>query len=241
MFAVTILSIFRDSETYLDQYVAQIKNVLNMNSEKCHIIWLEGDSIDNTFNILELAKKDIESAGHKVTLIKFDIGGKYWPSIQHPGRWLQLSTCWNKCLEYLEPSKITICVESDIEYDPSVIYTLAAKLDKNHNVIFPMLMVKGGIENTGREWFYDIWGFSRGGKKFNNLSPHWSDDNSLADEPELLQITTGGGMVVSTYQYQSKTRFDTNTCILNFNNNEKLFMDKTIKIYHPAPKNLNWK
>ncbi len=241
MYDLTILSIFRQSETYLKQYIDQVKEVLLINGGICNVIWLEGDSTDNTYNILKQAKDVIESETcHKVNLIKFNINGHYWPSIQHPARWLQLATCWNKCIDHLEPSRITMCVESDIQYDPSVVHKLIAKIDNNHNVIFPMLMIKGGIENTKKEWFYDTWGFSRGGSKFNNLEPYWSMDEDLIEEDELLQVATGGGMVLSTYNYQSITRFDTQTCILNFNPGIKLFMDKTIKIYHPAPKNLNW-
>jgi hypothetical protein len=237
-----MLSIFRQSESYLPQYLKQILDVFEDSKGKCGVIWLEGDSIDKTYDILLDAKKQFEGRGHYVNLIKYDCGGPHWGSIADKKRWLQLATCWNTCLNEIVPAKYTVCVESDLVYDANVVSQLILKLDDEHNVIYPMLMAARSLEIFPKEIFYDIWGFSRGGKKFVNFFPYY-DQGVFAQEEndELLELTTGGGMIVSTYQYQKDGRFDAEDCIMKYPNNTKLFMHKLLKIYHPAPSSWNLK
>jgi hypothetical protein len=121
MYDLTILSIFRQSEKYVNRCVQQVTEAFDLNGGKCHAVWLEGDSTDNTYKILQQAKEKLEQTGNvDVTLIKFDNGGPYWGSIVDSDRWLQIATCWNNCLAGLKPSKITICVESDLIYNPRI-------------------------------------------------------------------------------------------------------------------------
>jgi len=100
-FNLSIFSIFRESEKYLDRYFKQVLEAFHINGGRCHAIWLEGDSEDQTFSKLSEAKQHFESQGHAVTLIKFDLKGPLWPAINHANRWLQLATCWNKCIEHV--------------------------------------------------------------------------------------------------------------------------------------------
>src|SRR5271166_6378453 len=98
MFDLTMCSIFRQSENYLPQYLKQADDVFISHGGKCRAVWLEGDSTDNTYSILCEAKKQFEDKGYDVKLIKYDCHGPYWESKVDEKRWLQLSTCWNKCL-----------------------------------------------------------------------------------------------------------------------------------------------
>ena len=238
MYNLTISSIFRQSEKYLPQYLKQVEEVFSGQDGKCAAVWLEGDSTDNTYKMLSDAKEKLEANGHYVNLIKYDCNGPYWESKADKSRWLQLATCWNKCLDGLVPAKYTICVESDIRYDSSIVPKLIEKVDVEHNVVYPMLMIDRSLELFPREIFYDTWGFSRGGRKFGGFYPYYSDSPSQKDEAELLEITTGGGMIVSTYEHQKDGRFGTDDCIMKFKDDVKLYMHKHLKIYHPAP--LNW-
>ncbi|MCF3569180.1 hypothetical protein L2E75_24040, partial [Planktothrix agardhii 1807] len=52
---------------------------------------------------------------------------------------------------------------------------------------------------------------------------------------DLLQITLGGGMIVSTYDYQKRGQFDTSCCIMTYPSDVNLFMHKKLRIYHPMP------
>lgn len=240
MFEMTILSIFRQSASYLPRYFSQIEKAFEFRKGPCHAVWLEGDSNDATFEMLKAEKEKLEALGHRATLIKFDLSGPHWSSKNnHTQRWLQLGTCWNKCMEGLLPSKITVCVESDLIWDPSVIEKMIPKLDAEHHVVCPMLMVDGGVQLFGFERFYDTWGFSRNGKKFFFYPPYWTPAKGLKEEEELLQVSTGGGMLISTYEHQKKGKWALDCCIMHYPEEVKVFMDKTIRIHHPMPN--DWK
>lgn len=235
---LTILSIFRQSEGYLQRYLDQVERAFDLIQKPCRAVWLEGDSTDQTYTLLQEAKERFESKGHTVTLIQFPIGGIKWESTNAPSRWNQIATCWNRCLQELTPSDFTICVESDLIWPADIVQKLSAKLDANHHVVAPMLMIDQSEKIMKMPWFYDIWGFSRGGKKFRSTWPYWVKDTTLIEEKELLQVQTAGGMLVSTYPHQSKAHWDLNTCIMKYSAETRIFMDKTLKIYHPAP--LQW-
>lgn len=239
-FELTILSIFRQSESYLARYFSQVEQAFALQKGPCHTVWLEGDSQDSTYELLQSYQNRLESQGHHVTLVKLDLKGPYWlHSVNHPSRWRQLATCWNKCMEYLAPSHVTVCVESDLIWDPCVLQTLTLKLSHDRHVICPMMMTESSMELYGIDRFYDAWGFSRNGKKFTSLPPYWEKDLTLYEDHEFLQVTTGGGMLVSTYNVMKRATWSLDTCILQFSDEVKLFMDKTVRIYHPTPE--KWK
>ena len=235
MFELTILSIFRQSEGYLARYFEQVREAFSDFSKPCCAIWVEGDSTDATFDLLQKEKEKYEAFGHTVTLIKFDLKGPYWPSVKNAQRWVQLATCWNRCLEQLKPSKFTICVESDLIWDPKVVKRTVSKIDIDHHVVCPMLMFDESEQYFGKKWFYDSWGFSREGRKFSPLPPYWNKSKSLKDEKDMLQVTTGAGMIVTTYETQKRGAWGLDNCIMQFPPEVLIFMDKTQEIYHPMP------
>lgn len=235
MLDLVILSIFRQSEKYIHQYIKQIEGVFALKPGKYGAVWLEGDSTDNTYQILSDAKAKLEAQGHTINLIKYDCNGPYWASAASSARWLQLATCWNKCIDSLMPTKYSICVESDIKYNPIVVPKLIDKLDADHHVIYPMLMCDRSLEKFPFEIFYDTWGFSIANQKFSNWPPYFVKNAAFKDEPDLLELTTGGGMIVTTYDYQQHGRFDTNDCIMKYPAGTKLFMHKGLRIHHPPP------
>lgn len=232
MYDVTVLSIFRQSESYLDRYFRQVEELFALRAAPCHAIWLEGDSSDRTYARLQEQKERMEGLGHHVTLVKFDTGGPYWGSVPHADRWLQLATCWNQCLSFLSPCRHTICVESDLIWDARVPQSILAKLSPRHPVISPMLMIDRSEDILGEEWFYDTWGFSIEGKKFRNTFPYYP----IKDDNTLMKVTTSGGMIVSTYEVQRTAEWDTKDCIMKFPPKYNVYMDKGHKIYHPFPK-----
>jgi hypothetical protein len=239
MHDLSILSIFRQSESYLNRYFSQINEAFSLQKRPCHAIWLEGDSTDSTFSMLLKQKEQMEEKGHTVTLIKHDTEGPYWSSRNIPQRWNQLANCWNKCRENLTPTKIAVCVESDLIWDASIINLLAEKLNEQRHVIYPMLMLHRSPEVFGTEWFNDVWGFSRGGRKFKVTPPYWPHDRNLLEDEEFLEITTGGGMIISSYDHMRHSQWDPSCCILKFEDGTRLFMNKKHKIFHPMPKNWN--
>lgn len=240
VYDLTILSIFRESAHYLERYFSQVFQTFQDNGGRCHAIWLEGDSKDNTYPLLCQKKQLMQKKGHAVTLIKFDNHGPLWPSRNIPQRWEQIANCWNKCTELLTPTKIAICVESDLIWDPKIVPALIHKLSDIRHVIYPMLMLDNQFTLFGEEIFNDTWGFERRGKKFQQTKPYWPQDSILDENDHFLEITTGGGMIVSTYDCFKQASWDLSCCILKFNNKIKLFMDKDLRIYHPLPKDWNY-
>lgn len=238
MYDLTICSIFRDSESYLKQYLDQIESVFANDSGRYCAIWLEGDSRDNTYDILQNAKNNLTEKNIDVKLIKHNTNGPYWKSENNKDRWHQLSGCWNRCLENIEATNFVVCVESDIRYAPSVVHSLIGLVNNTYNVIFPMLMIDDSAQICKDELFYDTWGFSRAGKKFNNFPPYFQNNSQLLETSELLQLSTGGGMIVSTGEIQKLGRFDNADCIMKYPQNVKLYMHKGYRIYHPMPQHL---
>lgn len=234
-YELTILSIFRDSQSYLARYLKQVEDTFGLFNKPCRGIWLEGDSNDATCTMLLEAKKHFETLGHCIDLIKFETNGPYWPEKNVKERWRQLASCWNTCLKHLSPSKICICVESDLLWEPNIILELASQLDEKHRVICPMLFIENSEKLLGDYWFYDTWGFSRENKRFHPMKPYWPKASSLMEEERLLELSSGGGMLVASFETMSKASWDESSCILQFAANCSVFMDKTKAIFHPEP------
>ena len=76
-------------------------------------------------------------------------------------------------------------------------------------------------------------------KSFEFYPPYWNSDPHLKNEEKLLQVSTAGGMLVSTHKHQQLGKWGLDCCIMQYPEEVKVFMDKTIKIYHPAP--AEWK
>lgn len=234
-FEITILSIFRQSASYLQRYFSQVERAFAQTGGAGHAIWLEGDSEDETYKFLQEKKVDLENAGHKVTLIKYDLKKPMYSSVDLPERWYTLASCWNKCLSHLEPSKLCICVESDLIWSPDILPKLARKLDENHHIIAPMLMTENSLETFGEYLYHDIWGCRRGASKFRGTNPFWKKCSELSEEKELVEVTTAGGMLMGTYDHMSKAKWNLTNCILNYAEGTKVFVDKTLMILHPEP------
>jgi hypothetical protein len=228
MYNLSILSIFRNSSDYLQNYINNVKKAFAHNGGKCHAIWLEGDSADTTLQMLEAAKKEMENENITVTLVKYDLGLPHSGG-DHPERWFRLGNCWNRCLDELKPSDYTVCVESDLMWQPSIIAKLCREVNEQRNVVFPMLMRHYPFDNQ----FHDTHGFTRNGSNFTNGLPFWRVAQGMSEDENWLEITTGGGMIVSKYDYQKLGKFGLHDCIMHYPENVKLFMSKNLKIYHP--------
>ena len=234
MCTLQVFSIFRDSAEYVDTYLRQLCLLFEYYGNNCRAVWLEGDSMDNTYEKLQKAKIDFEFKGNEIELVKFEVGGHKWPSMAHPDRWLQISTCWNKCLEHGKPSKYTMAVESDLLWNYDIVPRLLNYLGEKVHVIYPMLMTYRSIEYVPFEQFYDIHGFSINGNKFQGQPPYWPVSEEETDE--LLKISTGGGMILSTFDNHTQGRFGDTDCIMKFPREVNLYMHKEYRCYHPHPK-----
>lgn len=220
MYDLTLLSIFRDSTGYLERYAAQVAETLT-HFENVHLIWVEGDSVDDTQAQLQALSERLAA---DVTLVEFTTSGPHWPSIDHPSRWQQLEACWNRALKHLEPGRLCVCVESDLMWDWSALSTCIEHLT-SWDVVYPMLMRR----LPEGEYFYDTNGFSRNGQHFSNFAPFIPDWDGVT---RLVELTTGGGLIATRYDYLRQARWR-DKCVLHFPDQARLAVDTWTKIYHP--------
>jgi hypothetical protein len=239
MYELTILSIFRQSTPYLRRYLKQVEQAFKLAKGRCHAVWLEGDSTDGTYEQLLEARHRLVSMGHDVTLVKADTSEPFWSGMKkeerkHEERWKHMATCWNNCMKGLKPTKLGVCVESDLIWHPKVLFAVAEKLDDQVHVIYPQLLYKRWFGLKKR--FYDRWGFRRDGQHFNSKKPYWQTRPGDELTFPLISLDVGAGMIVTHGARMAKAAWDESCCLLKFPVGTNLFVDTTKGIYHPLSK-----
>ncbi len=223
MYDITILSILRDSTLYIERYLDQLSTVFR-HAKNPRAIWVEGNSVDGTYERLLRVKEDKELPG-EITLIKHEIGGPFWPSVDVPERWAQLEHCWNRAIAALEPSEICVAVESDLFWSNWHFQRVKKHLDK-YDVIAPMLM------HQFIEFFYDTNGFRKNGANFECTPfPYcvpggWNGDR-------FIDLDTCGGMIVTSYDAMRAAVWK-NKCVMHFQPHYRIAVDTETRIYHPV-------
>lgn len=226
---LTILCIMRDSLGYLDRCIAQVNSAFE-HYPHCHFIVCEGDSADGTKQRLAqiAADGDTEVRGD-VTVCELDLN---WTTprgnVNHPSRWRQLEAAWNECLKHLEPTRYAVCVESDLIWTPDILNKMIAHLEAGRgDVMLPMLMRDTPVMG---HYFYDINAFRLNGVNFSNYPPLHPDFRP--DEQGLLQLDTGGGMLVMKGETLSNATWK-NQCVLHYAEGKKVVCDTRSEILHP--------
>lgn len=227
MYDITICSIFRNGAHYAERYARSVESAFRDFDGRCCAIWLEGDSVDGTYEVLNKLSAQISSDKNKVILVKSDTSMRY--AIHAEGdnvlRWMRISSAWNECISMIPESKFTVCVESDLIWNADIVKELCSLISNETQVVYPMLWHLG-LPGS----FYDTHGFVKDGKNFSRFAPHYEAKES---DGRLVKIQTGGGMIVSTYDIQKTGRFGGNDCIMHYPQNVNLFMDTEHSIYHP--------
>src|SRR5579859_6757463 len=199
---LTILSIMRNSTPYLSRYLSQLSSAF-AHFHYPHLVVCEGDSDDGTRERLE--SLDLRA---NFTLLRLDTGGPLWPSVSHPSRWRQLETVWNACLDALEPTRIAVCVESDLIWDWPTLEALITHVENGLCDVACALVMRD-TPQTGL-YFYDTNAFTRDGAHFSNYLPYHP---ALAGGERFVELDTGGGMLVTTYATLRRARWK-DQCVL---------------------------
>lgn len=226
MYDLTILSIFRDSQSYLDRYASQLESLIKLLPDnRIRFVWLEGDSEDNTYNDLQRLTAYFKSFDVHVNLDKYDTGSPYWPSTDNPIRWKHLTRIWNINLSALLPTHIGVCLESDLIWEAQdMIDIISTVKDGAADVAYPSLF------KYNTNIFYDTNGFRRNGQKFRNYSPHIPDYDKA--EGDIISVESGGGMVVASGQALTEAQWG-DTCRLIFPSHYTKLLNLGVVIYHP--------
>jgi len=197
---VTIASIFRDSASYIDRYVAQVsalRDALAARGDSLRGVWGEGDSIDRTATILaEKARKRALT----FDLIDVSHGGAKFGSVNVEQRWRQISYCCNTVLHNVpDDADVVVYIESDLIWDAATVISLIDALSDGIDVISPLSMAYG--EATPR--FYDTYGHRSGGQQFQPYAPFHPD----MKDGEFLRLNSAGSCLVLKGHVAQTTRF----------------------------------
>lgn len=223
MYDLTILSIFRDSTGYLDRYLDQVIQVLPHFDSTC-LVWLEGDSIDGTYEALKRDGTALSEAYNvDVILTKYNTGQPYYPSTDNADRWRHLCDVWNRNLSELPETNYAVAVESDLIWDWHAMKACLDHLDKGAaEVVYP------GLWHV-RGHFYDTNSFRINGHKFTNQYPHAPGWNG---SDRYLEVDSAGGMIVTTGKLMAQAEWR-DSCILQFPTWARLVADMHTKVFHP--------
>lgn len=232
---VIIASIFRDSASYLDRYIAQVadlRTVLERQGDTLSAVWGEGDSIDRTAVLLaEKARK----AGLTFDLVDVSHGGPKFGSVNVDQRWRQISYCCNTVLDRVpEDADIVIYVESDLIWTPDTMLNLMQWPLSNNDfpAVAPMSMAHG--EEPAR--FYDTWGHRAFGEPFQPFAPFHA---MLTPSPILMKLDSAGSCIVMRNEVARVARFDPpEQGIVGFGSSiagcgYSLWLDPSQSVWHP--------
>jgi hypothetical protein len=242
MSRVAIASIFRNSESYIHRYfeqLAMLTGSLTGAGFDIHLILVEGDSIDNTWNMLQdrarFLFKWFESIGRsqnsKLSLFQASHGGPVFGSVDNEQRWRNISYVCNKVLESVEEADdYLLYVESDLIWDADTMQYLLGDLD-NHGLadaVAPMSIHR----TTGL--FYDIWGYRKDGVAF---TPHPPFHPGVGIR--FTPIDSAGSCIAMRGEVARACRFTPpERGIVGFGGDIRakgftLYLDPQLRVYHP--------
>ncbi|MFQ5433486.1 MAG: hypothetical protein ACE5FD_01280 [Anaerolineae bacterium] len=194
---VAIISLFRDHERLMPQYIRQIE-MLDYPRQQMDLVAVEGDSIDNTLAMLEgWPDKRLHLIQRTMHLPKF-------PSIANPVRLRAMSVIGNAGLEYVARRlnvEYILWLESDLIIRPDLLKRL---IIRRPAAIAPMVWVE---IQAGRPVFYDTWGFRKlDGTRFPQNERNWYA-NMFPRQPFEVQSAGSAVLIEASYIYDG-ARFD---------------------------------
>jgi hypothetical protein len=229
-YTLTILSIFRNSLPYLRRYLDQVESLaVALPQATIMLQWLEGDSTDGTLDALAnyAAILNESSSRVHVRLVKYDVGGQLWPSIDHPVRWAQLAQVWNENLYRTWPqTEYAICVESDLIWSSkAAVDSLRHVKQRIADVVYPLLMYT-------KSQFYDTHATYRQGKQFSAWAPFVPDGTGYRGE-RFVDVDHAGGLIAMRGETLQLAAWDSADCVLKFPPHIRCRLDMATLIQHP--------
>lgn len=168
---VTLISCFRNAESYLNRYFNQVAELfadMSQNDHEMSLIWGEGDSIDNTLEQLRAFQALLP---HRITLVDCTHGGRAdYEGVINEQRFKELAYVGNCMWQHIPANADAIVyVESDLIWAPETILALIDRL-RDYPAISPMVYLRRrGWEETA---FYDTWAARINGKHFEHYPPY---------------------------------------------------------------------
>lgn len=232
MYNLTIRSIFRDSSSYVYQYFYQMRSFISALPKdwKIHLVLLEGDSVDNTPNLLEGNLKKLSSLFSNITydLIRFNV--ELPMNLTGDARMQRIATAWNKNLETKTDTSLNVIVESDLLWDGPCMAGMVSNFQEVNTAIAPMLLHENGPDNLAK---YDTWGQKRGSFALDGAPEYWKQCPYDKPNDLWLIMDTIGGFILCDSVALRNVKWDKNTCILDWDESTPLYLHRGAVIMHP--------
>lgn len=180
---ICLCSAFRDSEPYLDRYVAQVDalgRMITARGDRFAMVWGEGDSEDQTLKRLILAAEGIPWPVRRVDCTH---GGRRYGSVVAAERFRQLAYVGRQIFATVPPgADVVIYVESDLIWRPETMTGLIEHLIPGvmadpvpYSRPAPITAVAPPVLLNRRGWpptsWYDTLAFVADGQHFTHRRP----------------------------------------------------------------------
>jgi hypothetical protein len=221
---VIFVSVFRDSQGYLDRYWEQTEMLRHALGERpLYRVMVEGDSADQTYKALE------ENLQAGDTLLKCEHGGPPFPSKNIPMRWRQIALACNVAMtaatrDNHERLPIIYC-ESDLIWGAPTMLKLLEHLE-TFPAVAPMSM-------QGAR-FYDLYAYTKDDRHFSPWPPYHS---GIAAN-RMDRIDTAGSCIAMEADVADVVEFSLQDCIKGvgrsiYAHGYSLWLDPTLSVRHP--------
>lgn len=249
--SIVMCSLFRNSVWYMSRFLEcierSIDKIKNMNIERVDLVFIEGNSTDNTWsNLLSWSRvikdkiKDKSDFKVGVILEKLDINNNIGD------RFDKLALLRNMLIKIgLKKHDYVLMIDSDVTWDDDyLIVKLVSDLEKSgSDVIAPLVYVEG-YKTFGDTYFYDTLAFnsknfgkdlgSDSGKdsRFKHYFPYikgGNDDINKIIKGEFLEVSSVGTCYLlrgEIYNINDLNDFDAMKCYKETNNGKNICMYK---------------
>lgn len=208
---ITLASMFRNSEGYVDRYFAQVD--LLREQMPVRLVVAEGDSTDDT----HAAVAGRLSPGDD--LLHLPHGGPRFGSVDNAQRWDQIASVLSSLLGKVgDPGDAFVWVESDLVWKPEAITGL----------LFDELPAVAPMVYAGpTQRFYDVWGYRKHGARFEAAMPYYP---GWGEEPVVPIDSCGSCFVARPETYPDLFSWSGHW---PFTAGGKLWLDTRIEVRHP--------
>lgn len=224
MEGLTVGTVVRNATGYLDRLVNQFGQLASAWDAPIHLICVEGDSTDGTYDRLKQHPPQVA----EFTLLHVEHGGPFFDSKPYPQRWRQMALACNAVLVHANLTPQTfLYVESDLIWDVRTLKALVNDL-KEVPAVAPMsFMLNNPV------LFYDVWGHTKNGQKFGHHAPY----HNHIDPHHLSIIDTAGSCFAVRKQLLPHISFSYEDCIRGIGRTIRsaghdLWLDPQLAVYH---------
>lgn len=227
---ITLISCFRNSESYLSRYMNQVADLvsgLSLRNDHIDLIWGEGDSTDRTLELLQAYVR----FGYPARIVDCTHGGtKDYQGVINEQRFKELGYV-GRCMWAHIPADadVVIFVESDIIWQPETILHLIDRL-QDYLAVSPMIYLRR--QGWASHAFYDTWAGRKNGRHLEHYPPYCEG----FDPDEPFQVDSMGSCMAFRGDLARGLKWDENVFVgisrQIYEHGGSLWIDPGLAIYH---------